>query len=431
MEEELCRVNCNSLTIFNHLFFELFSRIIMNVLVLNCGSSSIKYQLIDPEHRFALAKGLVDRIGMSGAVLSHKRHDGDEIKISGEILDHLIAIEYVLAVLLSKNHGVIKDKSDIDAIGHRVVHGGETFASSVLITEEVMHEIRENIELAPLHNPHNLRGIAACQRHLPNTPQVAVFDTAFHQKMPPYAYLYGIPYELYRRYKIRRYGFHGTSHYYVSRRCRDLMNKPKEELKIITCHLGNGCSMAAVDGGVSVDTTMGFTPLEGLLMGTRCGDIDPSVILYIMGKEGLSLAEANTLMNKHSGMVGISGVSSDMREIIAEMKNGNKKAQNAFNLFCYRIKKYIGAYAAAMGGLDAVVFTGGIGENSPDVRKLCCEGLEFLGVRIDAVRNTSPEKEKVITTDDSKVKVFAIPTNEELVIAIDTMRIVKEKMVVT
>jgi len=402
----------------------------MKVLVLNCGSSSIKYQVIDPEQQFTLAKGLLDRIGTSEAVLTHKRHDGDEVKISGEILDHMIAIEYVLAVLLSKNHGVIKDKSEIDAVGHRVVHGGEAFASSVLITDEVLKEIRENIELAPLHNPHNLRGINACQRHLPDTPQVAVFDTAFHQKMPPHAYLYGIPYELYRRYKIRRYGFHGTSHYYVSRRARDLMGKPKEELKIITCHLGNGCSMAAVDGGVSVDTTMGFTPLEGLLMGTRSGDIDPSIILYIMGKEGLTLAEANTLLNKHSGMLGISGVSSDMREIISEMKNGDKKAQNAFNVFCYRIKKYIGAYAAAMGGLDAVVFTGGIGENSPDVRKKCCEGLEFIGIKIDDEKNNSSEKEKVITTDDSRVKVFAIPTNEELVIAIDTMRIVKETFAV-
>ncbi len=401
----------------------------MKVLVLNCGSSSIKYQVIDPEQGFTLAKGLLDRIGTSEAVLTHKRHDGDEVKISGEVLDHMIAIEYVLAVLLSRNHGVIKDKSEIDAVGHRVVHGGETFASSVLITEEVLKEIRENIELAPLHNPHNLRGITACQRQLPNTPQVAVFDTAFHQKMPAHAYLYGIPYELYRRYKIRRYGFHGTSHYYVSRRARDLIGKPKEELKIITCHLGNGCSMAAVDGGVCVDTTMGFTPLEGLLMGTRSGDLDPSIILYIMGKEGLTLAEANTLLNKHSGMIGISGVSSDMRQIISDMSNGDKKAQNAFNVFCYRIKKYIGAYAAAMGKLDAVVFTGGIGENSPDVRKKCCEGLGFLGIKIDDAKNSSSEKEKVITTDDSGVKVYAIPTNEELVIAVDTMRIVKEMAV--
>jgi acetate kinase len=398
----------------------------MKVLVLNCGSSSIKYQVIDPEKRFTLAKGLIDRIGMSGAVLTHKRFDGDEVKLSGEILDHMIAIEFVLAVLLSKNHGILHDRSEIDAVGHRVVHGGEAFASSVLITDEVSKEIRENIELAPLHNPHNLRGINACRRHLPNTPQIAVFDTAFHQKMAPQAYLYGIPFELYRRYKIRRYGFHGTSHYYVSRRARDLIGKPKEELKIITCHLGNGCSMAAVDGGISVDTTMGFTPLEGLLMGTRSGDIDPAIILYLMGKEGLTLAEANTMLNKHSGMIGISGITSDMRGIISELGKGDKRAQNAFNIFCYRVKKYIGAYAAAMGGVHAVVFTGGIGENSPDVRKKCCEGLEFLGIKIDDSKNNAPEMEKAITTDDSSVKVFAIPTNEELVIAIDTMRIVNE-----
>ncbi|HET6272296.1 MAG TPA: acetate kinase [Bacteroidota bacterium] len=397
----------------------------MNILVLNCGSSSVKYELIEVEARRTLARGIVERIGMSGATLSNIRYDGDEIKIAGEIVDHIVAIEYILAVLLSRNHGVIADKSDIHAIGHRVVHGGETFTSSVLITDEVIKGIRSNFEIAPLHNPHNLRGINACQINLPGTPQVAVFDTAFHQKMPKKAYLYGLPYSLYSQYRIRRYGFHGMSHRYVSERAAVILKRDPAGLKLVTCHLGSGCSMAAVDGGISVDTTMGFTPLEGLLMGTRSGDIDPSVILYIMGKEGIALAEANTLLNKHSGLQGISGVSSDMREIISEMKNGDKKSTYAFDVFCYRVRKYIGAYAAAMGGLDGVVFTGGIGENSPDVRKRSCEGLDFLGIMIDDERNGSSEKEKVITTASSKVSVLVVPTNEELVIAMDTNEIVK------
>lgn len=401
----------------------------MKVLVLNSGSSSIKYQFIETSTRDVLAKGQVERIGMDDAVLTHVRADGDTIKISAEILDHNIAIEYVIAILLSKNHGVIKDKSEIEAVGHRVVHGGEAFSGSVLITDEVIEKIRENIELAPLHNPHNLRGILACKRLLPDTPQVAVFDTAFHQKMPEYAFIYGLPYELYKKYKIRRYGFHGTSHRYVSKRASEILGIPIEQLKIITAHLGNGCSMSAVKFGVSIDTTMGFTPLEGLLMGTRSGDLDPAVILYIMSKEGLTMSEINALLNKHSGLLGISGISSDMREIISEMKNGNQKAKLAFEVFCYRIKKYIGAYAAAMGGVDAIVFTAGIGENSPDVRKKVCEGLEFLGIKIDDDKNNSPEKEKIITTDDSKVKVLVVPTNEELIIALDTAEIVSKSKV--
>ncbi|MGB9591944.1 MAG: acetate/propionate family kinase, partial [Candidatus Kryptoniota bacterium] len=366
-----------------------------------------------------------DRVGMSDSVLTHEREDGHKVKISAEVLDHQSAIEYVLAVLLSKNHGVILDKSEIDAVGHRVVHGGESFSESVLIDEKVIDDIRENIELAPLHNPHNLRGIQAVLRHLPGTPQVAVFDTAFHQTMPPRAYLYGIPYLLYRKYKIRRYGFHGTSHYYVSRRASEILSRPIEELKIITAHLGNGCSMAAVKYGISVDTSMGFTPLEGLLMGTRSGDLDPSIILHIVGREGLSLAEANTLLNKHSGLLGISGFTSDMREIVAESKKGNHQAKMAFEVFTYRIRKYIGSYAAVMGGVDAIVFTGGIGENSPEVRLESCRELEFLGIKIDEVKNNSKEKEKVISSDDSKVKVLALPTDEEFVIALDTMRIVR------
>lgn len=396
----------------------------MKVLVLNCGSSSIKYQLINTETETALAKGLVERIGMAGAVLSHTRHDGESIKIAGEILDHQIAIEYVIAILLSPNHGVIKDVKEIDAAGHRVVHGGESFTGSVLINDEVIKVLQENIELAPLHNPPNIKGIHATLRLLPNTPQVGVFDTAFHSKMPPRSYLYGIPYELYKKYKIRRYGFHGTSHLYVSKKAAELIGKDISQLKIVTAHLGNGCSMAAVDGGISVDTTMGFTPLEGLLMGTRSGDLDPSLILYIMGKEGLSLSEAGTLLNKHSGLIGISGESSDMREILASVKDEQKRAIYAFEIFCYRIKKYVGAYSAAMGGIDAFVFTGGIGENSAEVRQEVCKNLEYLGIKLDKLKNEN--REIIISENSSKVKVYRIPTNEELVIAMDTSKIVNE-----
>lgn len=395
----------------------------MKILVLNCGSSSIKYQFIDTKEKVALAKGVVERIGMSSAVLSHSRYDGDGIKIVGEILDHTIAIEYVLGVMLSKNHGVIDDKEDIEAVGHRVVHGGETFSDSVLITDEVMQALQDNIELAPLHNPPNIKGIQAVKRILPNVPQCAVFDTAFHTKMPPKAFLYGIPYELYKKHKIRKYGFHGTSHSYVAHKAAEVLGKDIKELKIVTAHLGNGCSMSAVQNGVSVDTTMGFTPLEGLIMGTRSGDADPSLILYIMGKEGLSLSEAGTLLNKHSGLIGISGVSSDMRELVAAVKEGNKRAKYAFDIFCYRIKKYLGSYAAAMGGLDAFVFTGGIGENSSEVRAEVCADLQFLGIELDEEKNNSSAE--IISKPSSKIPVLRIPTNEELVIAIDTGRIVE------
>src|SRR3989304_1240234 len=367
----------------------------MKVLVLNCGSSSIKYQFIDTVRQSWLAKGMVERIGMTGAVLTHYRFDGDDIKIVGEILDHSMAIEYVLGVLLSKNHGVI--------------------------------DLKEDRELATFHNPQNIKGIQTVKRILPDTPQCAVFDTAFHSHMPPKAFLYGIPYDLYKKYKIRRYGFHGTSHLYVSQKAAELMGKDVSQLKIITAHLGNGCSMAAVNNGVSVDTTMGFTPLEGLLMGTRSGDIDPSLILYIMGKEGLSLHEAATLLNKHSGLIGISGESSDMREILEAVKGNSKRAGYAFDLFCYKIKKYLGAYAASMGGLDAFVFTGGIGENSYEVRKAVCDDLAFLGIELDENKNANGDK--IISSDNSKVKVLRIPTNEELVIALDTAKIVAETMV--
>jgi len=399
----------------------------MKILVLNCGSSSVKYQLIDVDSKVALTKGSIERIGMADAVLTNQRSDGDEIKITGDILEHTTAIEYILAVLLSKNHGVITDKNEIAAVGHRVVHGAERFTDSVLIEDDVLKGIRDSFDIAPLHNPHNLRGILACQVNLPGIPQVGVFDTAFHHNMPPQAYLYGIPYSLYSQYKIRRYGFHGTSHKFVSQRLATLQRKDIKDLKIITCHLGNGCSMAAVDGGVSVDTTMGFTPLEGLLMGTRSGDMDPSVILYISGKEELTYAEANTLLNKHSGLQGISGVSSDMREIETEMKAGNKRARMAFDVFVYRVKKYIGAYAAAMGGLDAVVFTGGIGENSIEVRHAVCQNMEYFGIELDEDRNTSKDKEKPINKESARTKVYVIPTNEELMIAIETETVVRGK----
>jgi len=398
----------------------------MLVLVLNAGSSSVKYQVLNAKNRELLAKGVVERIGMSGAVLTHKKVGDKEVRLTGEILDHKMAIEYVLSILLSKNHGVIKDRSEIEAVGHRVVHGGEAFKGSVLINEEVMSEIRRCIDYAPLHNPPNLKGINAAMQLLPGVPQVAVFDTAFHQTMPKYAYLYALPYTLYKRHGIRRYGFHGTSHRYVSDRAAGLVGKPKEELRIITCHLGNGASAAAIKYGKSVDTSMGFTPLEGLMMGTRSGDLDPAIILQIMHKEELTPNDATTLLNKHSGLVGVSGISSDMREIEEEYEK-NERAKVAHDMFTYRLRKYIGAYAAAMGGVDVIVFTGGIGENSVMVREHSLQGLEFMGVKLDKAKNeASDKKEREISADDSQVKVWVIPTNEELVIALDTMRIVKE-----
>jgi len=398
----------------------------MKILVLNSGSSSVKYQMFDVEKQFLLAKGLVDRIGMAGAMLTHKPHDREEVRLSGEILDHTVAIEYVLSILLSKNHGVIKDKNEIAAVGHRVVHGGEAFSGSMLITPEVIKEIARCMDFAPLHNPANLKGIRAIQELLPNVPQVSVFDTAFHQTMPDYAYIYGLPYVLYQRHGIRRYGFHGTSHLYVSDRAAIMLQKPKDQLKIVTCHLGNGCSIAAIKHGKSIDTSMGFTPLEGLLMGTRSGDLDPAVVLHVMQKEELSMHEANTMLNKHSGILGLSGVSSDMREI-EKYYDSNDRARLAHQVFCYRLKKYIGAYAAAMGGLDTVVFTGGIGENSIVVRRDSLNNMQFYGVELDEAKNQAADKgERNISSAKSRVQVLVIPTNEELVIAIDTMRIVKE-----
>ncbi|PWB75849.1 acetate kinase [candidate division GN15 bacterium] len=398
----------------------------MKILVLNCGSSSVKYQLINTETQVAMAKGLVSRIGMADSVLTHKPWDRPEIKVSAEILDHIAAIEFVVSMLLSPNHGVIKDKSEIEAVGHRVVHGGEEFKDSVLITPELMSHLRALIELAPLHNPHNIRGINACQKTLPNIPQVAVFDTAFHCNMPTHAFIYGIPYLFYKRYGIRRYGFHGTSHKFVSDRAAAMLGKPLKDLKLITCHLGNGASVAAVNCGVSIDTSMGFTPLEGLLMGTRSGDLDPAIILHIMAREELSLHEGNTMLNKHSGLAGISGVSSDMREIIDAANKGNENSKLALEVYCYRLKKYIGAYVAALGGVDAIVFTAGVGENSAPVRSLTCQGMEFFGISINEEKNkVAVSKEMDISADGAKVRTLVVPTNEELVIAIDTQRLAK------
>lgn len=400
----------------------------MKILILNCGSSSVKYQLFQLPDNTCLAKGMVSRIGMSGAVLTHKPYDRPEVTISSEILDHTVAIEHVIAILLSPNHGVIKNRTEIIAVGHRVVHGGEQFTESCVVTPEVMLELRKLIELAPLHNPHNIRGINAAMANLPGVPNVAVFDTAFHHRMPEMAYIYPLPYVLYKKYRIRRYGFHGMNHHFVSKRAPEMIGQTRDQVKMITCHLGNGASMAAVDRGISVDTTMGFTPLEGLMMGTRCGDIDPAIILHMIGKEELSLHEANTMLNKHSGLVGVSGVSSDMREIISEMKAGTKSAKLAFDIYCYRVKKYIGAYAAAMGGLDLVVFSAGIGENSADVRAACVAGLDFMGITLDPAANEAARGvEAIVSTATSKVKVIVVPANEELVIALDTAELINQK----
>lgn len=399
----------------------------MKILVLNCGSSSIKYQLFDTNlGEQPLAKGLIERIGMRDAILNHNRQDGDKVKLVSEIIDHQVAIEYILAILMSSNHGVLKDRTEIDAVGHRVVHGGEKFTGSVMINDEVIAQLHECIELAPLHNPANIKGIKACKQLMPTIPQVGVFDTAFHHTIPDYAYMYALPYVLYKRYSIRRFGFHGTSHFYVANRAAELIGKPLSELKLITTHLGNGCSMSAVNCGNSVDTTMGFTPVEGLVMGARCGDIDPAALLHIMEKEDLSRAEANALMNKHSGLIGLSGTSSDMRDIITEIKNGNERAELAMNVFCYRIRKYIGAYWAAMGDLDAIVFTGGIGENAAEVRRRTLKDMKKMGVELNHQSNENlPNIEREISLESSKVKVLVIPTNEELVIARDTEKLVR------
>ncbi|MDR2038091.1 MAG: acetate kinase [Bacteroidales bacterium] len=398
----------------------------MKIIVINSGSSSIKYQVFDMDGPAILAKGVVEKIGLNGSFIKHESN-GKKVTLEGEIIDHQSGIEYMLGILISKKYGCIKDFKEIDAVGHRVVHGGEKFNSSVLITDEVISILEESIQLAPLHNPPNLSGIYAMKSLLPDVPQVGAFDTAFHQSMPDYAYMYAIPYSLYTKYAIRRYGFHGSSHRYVSKRGLEIL-KGKGVRKIITCHLGNGASVAAIVDGKSLDTSMGLTPVEGLVMGTRCGDLDPGIMTYVMEREDINRTGINSMINKHSGLLGISGVSSDMRELEAAAGEGNERAQLALKMFHYRVRKYIGAYAAAMGGVDAVVFTGGIGENSDTSRYEISKDMEFLGLEFDQEKNAGVRgQEKMISKDHSKVYVLVIPTDEELVIAQDTAVLIKGK----
>jgi len=392
----------------------------MKVLVINCGSSSLKYQLINMETEESLAQGLVERIGIEGSILTQKVPGRDKYIIEQPMADHKDAIKLVLGALVDGNHGVISSMDEISAVGHRVVHGGEKYSESVVIDDAVMESLEECVKLAPLHNPANIIGINACKSLMPNTPMVAVFDTAFHQTMPKTAYMYPLPYELYTKYGIRKYGFHGTSHKYVSAECAKLMGKDIKDVKIITCHLGNGASLAAIKDGQCVDTSMGFTPLEGIAMGTRCGNIDPAIVTFLMNEGKMTAKEVDNLMNKQSGVLGLSGVSSDFRDIEDAAKEGNERAILALNVYNYRVREMIGAYAAAMGGVDAVVFTAGLGENAIETRAEICKGLEFLGIEIDDAKNNVRGKSTEVSKDGAKVKVFVIPTNEELVIARDT-----------
>lgn len=396
----------------------------MKILVVNCGSSSVKYQFIDMQGEKVLCKGLAERVGIEGSRLVH-RVNADKHVIEKPMKDHEEALKLILEVLLDPEIGVIKDLSEISAVGHRVVHGAERFASSVLIDDEVMKVLEDNVHLAPLHNPPNIMGIRAVQKLLPNVPNVGVFDTAFHQSMPKKAFLYPIPYEFYEKYRIRRYGFHGTSHRYVSRRAAEILGRDYYDFKVITCHLGNGASIAAVRHGRSVDTSMGFTPLEGVVMGTRSGDIDPAIVIYMQQNLGMPVDKVYDLLNKKSGMLGLAELSSDMRDIEDAACAGNEKAQMALDIYVYRIAKYIGAYAAAMNGVDAIVFTAGVGENSPYIREKVCAYLGFMGVKIDKALNDVKGVERIVSTPDSKVAVLIVPTDEELVIARDTKKIVE------
>lgn len=397
----------------------------MKIIVLNCGSSSIKYQLFEMPSEKVLAKGLVDKIGLKGASIKHKRSDGIEVKLEGEILDHQAGIEYLLGILVSEKYGSIASLEEINAVGHRVVHAGELFSGSVAITEAVIEALEECIDLAPLHNPPNLEGIYAINKLLPEVPQAGVFDTAFHQTMKPEVYLYAIPYSLYEKYKVRRYGFHGSSHKFVSRRACEVLGLEYDKQRIITCHLGNGASIAAIKNGKSYDTSMGMTPTEGLMMGTRCGDLDVGALLHIANKEETSIQVTNTLFNKHSGVLGISGISSDMRDVELAAEKGHEKAQLALDMYAYRIKKYVGAYTAALDGVDVIVFTGGVGENDPITREKVVKEMTYLGLDFDSELNkTIRSKEVELTRPGSKVRVVVIPTNEELVIAKDTFEIV-------
>jgi acetate kinase len=399
----------------------------MKILVLNSGSSSVKYQLWNMANNIVMAKGLVSRIGIENPLLEHQPDGCEKIKIEPSgIIDHTNAIELAIEAITDPNHGVIDNVNKIDAVGHRVVHGGEEFAESTIIDDKAHAAIEKCIPLAPLHNPPNLKGIDACSVDLPGVPQVAVFDTAFHHTIPEYSYLYGLPMELYRKHKIRRYGFHGTSHFYVAHEAAKLMGRPIEELKMVTAHLGNGASMTAVDHGESVDTSMGFTPLEGLIMGTRSGDMDPYIPLFIQMEENLTPQETNDLLNKKSGLFGITEKYTDMRDVLDAEKEGDKTAILAIEMYCYRVRKYIGAYAAAMGGLDAVVFTAGVGENSDEIREKILKDLKFLGIEIDAKLNFEAWRKLMdISTPDAKVKTIVVPTDEEFVIAHETKRLVE------
>ena len=397
----------------------------MKVLVINAGSSSLKYQLIDMTTESPLAIGLCERIGIKDSIITQKRFDGKKYEKTTDFPNHKVALEAALKVLIDPEFGVIKNMDEIKAVGHRVVHGGEKFTSSALLTKDVEKAIKDCFELAPLHNPPNMMGIEAAEEIIPGLPNVVVFDTAFHMTIPKYAYIYALPYSMYEKYGIRKYGFHGTSHFYVSRRAAAMLGKPLEETKIITCHLGNGSSIAAVKGGKSVETTMGFTPLEGVAMGTRCGSIDPAVVPFMMEKEGLSTREVDNLMNKKSGALGVSGISNDFRDLDEAASKGSERAELALEIFAYKIKKVIGEYSAVLNGVDAIVFTAGIGENSASIRKRILSDLDGIGIKIDEEKNKIRGQEIDIATPDSKIRVLVIPTNEELTIARDTKEIVE------
>ncbi len=401
----------------------------MKVLVINAGSSSLKYQFFESETGAVLAKGGAERIGLDDSLITHTRNGDEKVVLETDLPDHKEAMEQVLSLLTSPNYGVIQSMMEIDAVGHRVVHGGEKFSASALITPSVKAAIRVCFDLAPLHNPPNMTGIEACEAAMPGVPQVAVFDTAFHQSMPAAAYMYALPYEMYDEYRVRRYGFHGTSHRFVAQRCAELMDKPFDSLRIITCHLGNGSSIAAVDHGVCIDTSMGLTPLAGVCMGTRCGDIDPAIVTFLMQKEGLDHKGIDSLMNKKSGVLGVSGVSSDFRDLEEAANNGNKRARLALDMFVYHCKKYVGSYSAAMGGVDALVFTAGIGENNYLVRESIASGLGYMGLQLDEQKNHGVRGvEKDLSVDGSQAKIFVIPTNEELAIARETEIVVRSAM---
>ena len=399
----------------------------MKTLVINCGSSSLKYQLIDMNTEEALVQGLVERIGISDSILTQKVPGKEKYIVKEDMKNHKEAIEHVLKALVDNENGVIKSMDEINAVGHRVVHGGEKYSDSVIIDEDVIQSIKDCISLAPLHNPPNIIGIEACKELMPNIPMVAVFDTAFHQTMPKEAYICPLPYELYENYGIRKYGFHGTSHKYVSQKVSEVLGKDIKELKIITCHLGNGCSLAAVKNGKSIDTSMGFTPLAGVMMGTRSGSIDPSVISFLIEQEGYTINKVDEILNKKSGILGLSGVSSDFRDVLEEAEKGNERAKLALDIFHYKVRAQIAAYAGIMGGVDVIVFTAGIGENSSVTRRETLRCLEFLGFEIDDSKNAVRGKIQEISTSDSKIKVYEIPTNEELMIARDTLKLVQNK----